>query len=162
MVCIRSVEAAQKAFEQIPVEGRPLGYGQKVQAALNVLCEAYWDSEGEYTSKGMVGDVYLDIYELLDHQCALKHRDIDKEEAHLIIGREMEKLVASIQKPSAMLNEVSVKSRSEGASGATYFVEFTFENVSSTYASVTGKIFSDEFYECLIETGFGEIVVENR
>ena len=68
MVCIRSVEAARQVFESIPLEGTASDYGHAVEAALGELQENYWDSDGEYTSKGMVGDVGSDVYQLLKAQ----------------------------------------------------------------------------------------------
>ena len=151
MVCIRSVSAAQEVFERIPVEGRPIGYGNAVQAALDALRESYWDSDGEYTSKGMVGDVCSEIHQLLDRQYAFKHRDIDKEEASIVVKREMEKVLTLINTPSAALNEANIKTEAHGESGTVYYLEIVFEDASDEYAAMTGRVYSDEFYENLIE-----------
>lgn len=157
MVCIRSVDAAQVVFERIPVEGRPIGYGNAVKAALDALRESYWDSDGEYTSKGMVGDVCFDVHELLDRQYSFNHRNVDKEEASLVLKTEMETVLTSIQTPSTALNEANIKIEAQGKSGTIYYVEIVFEGASDEYASMTGRIFSDEFYEILIEEGSEEL-----
>jgi hypothetical protein len=68
MVCVQSVGAAREVFEGIPVEGTASAYGHAVKAALYALQENYWDSDGEYTSKGLVGDVASDVYQLLEAQ----------------------------------------------------------------------------------------------
>jgi hypothetical protein len=161
MVCIRSVDAAQVVFERIPVEGRPIGYGNAVQAALDDLRESYWDSEGEYTSKGMVGDVCSDVYDLLHRQYSFKHRNIDKEEASLVIKREMQKVLTSIQTPSAALSEANIKIEAPGKSGTIYYVEIVFEDASNECASMTGSIYSDEFYENLIEVSFERLISDD-
>lgn len=162
MVCIRSVCAAQEVFERIPVEGRPIGYGNAVKAALDALRETYWDSDGEYTSKGMVGDVCFDVHELLDRQYSFKHRNIDKEEVSLVIKEEMENVLASIQTPSAALNEASIKIEAQGKSGTVYYVEIVFEDATDEHASMTGRIYSDEFYENLIEVGSARLFSDDN
>ncbi len=161
MVCIRSVHAARAVFEEVPVEGRPIGYGNAVKAALDALHEVYWDNEGEYTSRGMVGDVCSDVYELLQRQYDFKHRNIDEKEVRLVLNREMEQILASIQTPSTVLNEANIKAEALGASGTTYYVEFTFEGASDEYARATGKIFSDEHYENLIATAGEELFADD-
>ncbi len=68
LVCVRSVDASNEVFESIPIEGTARDYGHAVMAAIDTLQQNYWDTEGEYTSKGMVGDVGSDIYRLLEEQ----------------------------------------------------------------------------------------------
>ncbi len=160
MVCVRSVSAARAAFEGVPVEGRPIGYGNAVKAALDSLHEVFWDDEGEYTSRGMVGDVCSEVNQLLDRQYAFKHRNIDEKEVRLVLKQEMEQIVASIQTPSSALNEAHIKTEARGSGSETYYVEFTFEDASDDYACVTGKIYSDEFYENLIAVEFQEMFAD--
>ncbi len=157
MVCVRSVDAAKAVFEAVPVKGRPIGYGNAVMSALDALHEIFWDDEGEYTSRGMVGDVCFDVEQLLDRQYTFKHRNIDEKEVRLLLNQEMEQIIASIQTPSIALNEANIKTEVQGANNTTYYVEFTFEGASDEYASVIGKIYSDEFYENLIRRDFGQL-----
>ena len=135
----------------------PIGYGNAVKAALDALHEVYWDDDGEYTSRGMMGDVCSDVYQLLHRQYAFKHRDLDETEVRTVLNQEMEQLLNSLQTPSAALNEANIKSEAQGASGRAYYVEFTFELASDEYAHAVGKIFSDEHYENLIATDVREL-----
>lgn len=157
MVCIRSVSAARAVFEGVPVEGSPIGYANAVKSALDALHEVFWDNDGEYTSRGMVGDVCSDVYQLLDRQYAFKHPNIDEKEVRRVINREMTQIVASMEGPSTALNEANIKTEAQGSSGTTYFLEFTFTDASNDYARVTGKIYSDELCENLIATDVREL-----
>ena len=95
--------------------------------------------------------------QLLDRQYTFKHRNIDEKEVRLLLNQEMEQIIASIQTPSIALNEANIKTEVQGANNTTYYVEFTFEGASDEYASVIGKIYSDEFYENLIRRDFGQL-----
>ena len=65
-VCIRAVGAAREVFEGVSIEGSATEYCQTVLAALGPLLENYNDPDGEFTSgRGVLGDIYSDIYSLL-------------------------------------------------------------------------------------------------
>ncbi len=65
-VCVRSVAAAREVIEAIPVRGTAAAYGGRAYTAINRLAGHYRDPDGEYTSKGLIGDVALDIHLLLN------------------------------------------------------------------------------------------------
>lgn len=65
-VCVRAVGAARDVFENVPLEGTAIEYGQAVVA---VLRDRYNDSDGEYTSgKAPIGDVCYDVSSLVADQ----------------------------------------------------------------------------------------------
>lgn len=150
LVCIRSVDAARTVFETVPVEGTATGYGNAVKAALFALQENYWDSDGEYTSKGRVGDVCSDVWELLDRQWSLEHPNIDKNEARRVIITEMAELSRSISGPPGDTGETTIKFEAQGKSGKPYYLEITFDVTSSKEFDMLGKIYSDASYQLLI------------
>ncbi len=151
LVCIRSVDAAREVFEGIPVEGTASDYGNVVLAALHALEERYWDSDGEYTSKGLVGGVCTDVWALLDRQWSLEHPHIDKKEARRVIITEMAELSRSISGPPGDTGETTIKVEAQGKSGTPYYLEITFELRSSKEFDMLGKIYSDESYKILIQ-----------
>ena len=150
LVCIRSVDAARAVFEGVPIEGTAKDYGNAVMAALHALEESYWDSDGEYTSKGLVGGVGTDVWGLLDRQWSLEHPDIDRKEAHRIIITEMAELSRSISGPPGNTGETTIKIEAQGESGTSYYLDITFEVTSSTKFDMLGKIYSDESHKILI------------
>ena len=151
LVCIRSVDAARAAFEAVPVEGTAMGYGNAVKAALGTLSESYWDSDGEYTSKGLVGGVSSDVWALLDRQWSLEHPNVDKKEARHVIVTEMAELSRSISGPVGESGEAIIKIETQGASGTPYFLEITFQVTAPREFDMLGKIYADEGYQILIQ-----------
>ena len=151
LVCIRSVDAARAVFKGIPVAGTAYCYGTAVMEALLALQENYWDSDGEYTSKGRVGDVCSDVWQLLDRQWSLEHPDIDKKEARRVIITEMAELSRLITEPPGDTGETTINFEAQGNSGTPYYLEITFEVKSSKDFNMLGKIYSDEAYQILIQ-----------
>jgi len=150
LVCIRSVEAAREVFEGVPVEGAAMDYGNAVKAALDALHETYWDSDGEYTSRGLVGGVCTDVGVLLDKQWSLEHPDIDEKEARGVLIEEMAELSRLIPGPPGDTGETIIKIQAQGASGTPYHVETTFEVTSPREFDMLGKIYTDETRQILI------------
>jgi len=150
LVCVRSVEAARAVFEAVPIEGTAMGYGKTVMAALFALEESYWDSDGEYTSKGLVGGVGTEVWGLLDRQWSLEHPIIDRKEAHRVIITEMAELSRLMPGPPGNTGETTIKIEAQGKSGTAYYLKITFEVTSSTEFDMLGKIYSDESHKILI------------
>ena len=151
LVCIRSVDAARAVFERIPVEGTACDYGNTVLAALFDLQEKFWDSEGQYTSKGRVGDVCSDVWALLDRQWSLEHPNIDRKEARSVIITEMAELSRSISGPPGDTGETTIKIKAQGQSGTPYYLEITFDVTSPKEFDMLGKIYSDASCNILIQ-----------
>jgi len=146
MVCVRSVEAAKEVFEAIPVEGTAMAYGRAVEAALNTLENGYCDNNGEYTSKGLIGDIGLDIFSLLEAQETAGLTEIDRREAEECLMAEMIALVPSapdLEKDA----EVTIKTETVGKSGFKYFVEMTFELAPQDRVALVGHIYTNESYQ---------------
>ncbi len=127
MVCVRSVAAAHEVFEGVRVEGAPEVYARQVIDAVYDLADTYYDSDGEYTSKGMVGDVASDVYDLLASQTSPGLVDIDRDEVRTHLVEEMETLARLTPKPPAGLGTATVKTEVTGKSGAQYFVRMKIE-----------------------------------
>ncbi len=147
-VCIRSVAAAREAIEEIPVEGSAIAYGETVNAAMDVVCEKFYDSDGEYTSKGMVGDVGSDIYHLLQTQKSPDRIDIDRNEARSCLKTELAELASVMPRPLGGVAEATVKAETKGESGFSYFVKMTYEQLSDERFAIIGKIYCSEDCIC--------------
>lgn len=145
-VCVRSVEAAREVFEAVPVEGTAGDYGRAVDAALDTLRENYWDSDGEFTSKGMVGDVGGDVYHLLETQKSTDLVDIDRKEARECLIEEITNLARLAPRPLGGAVEASTKAEFKGPSGFDYFVAMVFERITDERFVVIGKIYSNDSY----------------
>lgn len=150
LVCIRSVDAARAVFEGVPVEGTAMDYGSAVKDVLETLHETYWDSDGEYTSRGLVGSVCSDVRQLLERQWSLEHSDIDEKEARRVLIEEMGELSRLISGPPGDTGETIIKIQAQGASGTPYHVEATFEVTSPREFDMLGKIYTDEKRQILI------------
>jgi len=143
MVCVRSVEAAREVFENIPVKEDAIA----VQTALDTLARDYNDSDGEYTSKGLIGDVELDIYSLLESQEKSGLIDIDRQEAEECLMAEMIALVPLAPEPVDDAEEVTIKTTITGTSGFEYFVKMTFEQASQGNIALAGHIYCNDSYQ---------------
>ncbi len=150
LVCIRSVDAARAVFESVPVEGTAMVYGNAVMAELDKLHETYWDNDGEYTSRGMVGDVCTDVGHLLKRQWSLEHPHIDEKEARTVLIREMAELSRLIPGPPGDTGETVIMIEAQGESGTLYHVATTFEVTAPREFDMHGKIYADETRQILI------------
>ncbi len=150
LVCIRSVDAARAVFEAVPVKGSALEYGNAVRAALFALTESYWDDDGEYTSKGLVGGVSSDVWSLLERQWALENPDMDKKEARNVLVTEMAKLSRLISEPPGETGETTIKIEAQGTSGTPYYLEIGFDVKSPREFDMLGKIYADQTCQILL------------
>lgn len=150
LVCIRSVDAARAVFEAVPVEGSALEYGNAVKAELLALGESYWDSDGEYTSKGQVGDVGSDVWSLLEQQWDLEYPDIDKKEARGVLIVEMAKLSRLISDPPGETGETTISIEARGKSGTPYYLKIGFDVKSPREFDMLGNIYADEACQFLL------------
>ncbi len=144
MVCVRSVAAAREVFEAVPVEGSLEDYGAAVMSALDVLRDEFYDPDGEYTSKGMVGDVGSDVYQLLKSQASADVVDVDREEAGVILTQEINDLARLTPQPPMGLGDATIRADASGPSGADYFVRMTIEHMSDKRFAVAGGIYTSE------------------
>ncbi len=143
MVCVRSVDAAEAAIATVPVEGSATEYGQAVDTALDALRENYYDSDGEYTSKGLVGDIGSDVYHVLQTQKSPECIDVDRGEARGCLLREMSTLARLTPKPLGGAIEATVKIDVVGESGVNYFVEMSFEKAEDGGVFMKGFLHAD-------------------
>lgn len=146
MVCVRSVDAATEVFESIPIEGTASDYGHAVEASLSTLRDNYYDDDGEYTSKGMTGDVCSDVYHLLETQKSSELADIDRKEARQVLTEEMNNLAQLTPQPPDGLGVATVKIDVPGASGRQYYVEMVIQEISDERFAILGNIHSNNSY----------------
>ncbi len=146
MVCVRSVDAATEVFENIPIEGTATEYGYAVAVSLGTLRDDYYDDDGEYTSKGMIGDVCSDLYHLLETQNSSKLADIDRKEARDVLTQEMNTLARLTPQPPDGLGVATIKIDVPGASGRQYFVEMVIQEISGERFAILGNIHSNDSY----------------
>lgn len=145
-VCINSVAAARRGFEAIPVGGDAKQYAQDVLDILSKLADEFYDSDGEYTSKGLIGDIYLDVCQYFKAQISDEHAHIDKKEARRVLIQEMAELSRHITEPTSVLTEASIKLEATGSSGTQYYLDVTFTATSKRDFTMIGKIYDDEAY----------------
>ncbi len=150
MVCIRSVGAASAALEGVPVEGTAIEYGNAVMATLDELHEDFWDSDGEYTSRGRIGDVCFDVDQLLARQWTFEHPEIDVKEARGVLFKETAELSRNLSGPLGKTGENTIKFEAEGPSGRTYYVDVAFEVTAPREFDMLGKIYADAARQILI------------
>ncbi len=131
-------QRSQGGLREYPVE-----VGNAVMQALFILQENYWDSDGEYTSKGRVGDVCSEVWRLLDRQWALEHPNIDKKAARGVLVGELAGMSRSISAPPGDTAETAIKFESKGKGGTRYYLEITIEVASSERFDMLGKTYSD-------------------
>jgi hypothetical protein len=144
MVCVRSVAAAREAFEEVAVEGTALDYGGVVLAALDVVQDTFYDTDGEYTSRGMVGDVWSDVYQLLESQSAPELAEIDRDEARALLIGEINTLAGLTPQPPTGLGVATVATEAMGAGGKTYFLRMSIEEISDTRFAISGTVYAEE------------------
>ena len=145
-VCINSVEAARHGFEAIPVRGTAKQYAQDVLAVLSKLADEFYDSDGAYTSKGLIGDIYSDVYQYIKAQIPDEHAHIDKKEARHVLIQEMAELSQHITEPASVLIETCIKFEATGSSGTQYYLDVTFTATSKRDFTMIGKIYDDAAY----------------
>lgn len=146
MVCLRSVEAAGQAIESIPVEGSALDFGQAISAALDMLRENYNDKDGEFTSKGLVGDIGDDVRHVLRTQRSSDRIIVSRDEARTCLVAQMNILAGLTPYPLTGVIGTTVKTDIRGASGFEYFIEMVFEGTSPDGVAMTGHIYADSSY----------------
>ena len=144
MVCVRSVDAAIRLLECMPIEGAARDYGYAVAAALGSMCDTYNDPDGEYTSKGNLGDVCSDISRLLKSQDSSERTDIDRGEVHEILMLEMNNLAQLTPQPPTGLGVATIKTVAMGADGAQYWVKMTVQETLNARFAILGAIYSHE------------------
>ncbi len=145
-VCINSVEAARQGFEAVPIQGTAKQYAQDVLDILSELREEFYDSDGEYTSKGMIGDVYFDVSAYIETQIPDPFAHIDKKEVRKVLIQEMAELSNNLTAPVSVLVETSIKFEATGSSGAQYFLAVTFEATSMREFTMIGNIYENDEY----------------
>lgn len=149
-VCINSVAAARRGFEAVPIEGTAEKYSQAVMAVLASLQEEFYDSSGEYTSKGLIGDIYLDVSEYIETQIPDPFAHIDKKDARTVLIREMAQLSRTLTAPASVLVETSIKFEATGSSGTEYFLSATFVATSKREFTMIGNIYENDEYSTSI------------
>ncbi len=146
-VCVRSVDAAEDVIEGIPVEGTAREYGLAVDAALGDLRENYFDSDGEYTSKGLVGDIGGDVYQLLQAQESPDIIDVSRDEAHACLLQEMRQIAKIFPRPFEGALEATMKTEVNGAGGVEYFITMSFEQLPDGAIVMSGGLYTDDAYQ---------------
>ena len=146
-VCVRSVDAARETFKRARLTGEAGAYGDRVLKRLYKLQDDYWDDEGEYTSKGMVGDVASDVYRLLDSQKSSKLVDIDRKEAGALLFDEINDLANLTPQPPSGLGVTTVKTDTSGVSGQQYFIKMVIEEISDERFAISGDIHHNKRYQ---------------
>jgi len=151
-VCINSVAAARRGFETVPVQGTTKQYALAVLEVLSKLTDEFYDSDGEYTSKGMIGDVYLDVSQYIETQISDEQAHIDKIEARKILIREMAELSRRLTVPTSILVETSIKFDATGISGRQYYLTATFVATAKHEFTMIGNIYdNDEYITSIME-----------
>ncbi len=145
-VCINSVAAARQGFEAVPVHGTVKEYSQAVLDILSKLTNDFYDSDGEYTSKGLIGDIYLDVSQYIETQIPDEFAHIDKKEARKVLIQEMAKLSNNLTAPASVLVEAFIKFEAIGSSGTEYFLSVTFEATSKRDFTMIGNIYENNEY----------------
>jgi len=146
-VCVRSVEAGREAFEKITIKGSVLEYGRSVEKALGKVHNTFYDSSGEYTSRGMIGDVCSDVYQLLEEQKSDNLKVIDMKEARDVLVNEIQELIALTPRPLGDAACANIKLKTVGASGTKYYVAMEYEQKSDSEFDVLGRIYNNSKYQ---------------
>jgi len=149
-VCINSVAAARQGFLSVPVQGTAKQYAQNILDILSKHTDEFWDPDGEYTSKGMIGDVYFDVSEYIDTQIPNEFAHIDKEEVRKVLIQEMAELSRNLTVPASVLVETSIKFEATGGSGTEYFLAVTFVATSMREFTMIGNIYENNEYSTSI------------
>ncbi len=148
-VFVHSVQYAQDVFDAIPVEKTAMEYGEKVEDALCKAWGDFYDSDGEYTSRGMIGDVYFKISELVEKQKEPTLRTVDRQEALECLREEMETLTHLAS--SSMQGDITdtlttVKTDVKGESGVKYYIKMQFETSVDGQTLLNGSVFMESNY----------------
>lgn len=146
-VCVRSVEAGRVAFKDVPLQGNAMEYCRSVKKAVDQVHKDFYDSSGEYTSRGMIGDVCSDIYQLIEDQQSGKLKEIDMNEAGDVLTREMLELIKLIPRPVGDAVGAVVKAKTEAASGTRYYVRIELLEDPDNDFAVYGQIFNSSKYQ---------------
>jgi len=146
-VCVRSVETGREVFEKIAIKGTALEYGRSVEKALGKVHDTFYDSSGEYTSRGMIGDVCSDVYQLLKDQQSENLKVIDMKEAHGVLVHEIQELIALTPQPLGDAACANIKLKTVGASGTKYYVVMEYVEKPDGIFEVAGKIYNNSKYQ---------------
>ncbi len=146
-VCVRSVEAGREAFEETAVKGTALEYGRSAKKALSKVHKTFYDSSGEYTSRGMIGDVCSDVYQLLEDQQSDDLKAIDMKEAHDVLIHEIQELIALTPQPLGDAACANIKLKTIGTSGTKYYIAMQYEQKSDNEFDVLGRIYNNSKYQ---------------
>ena len=146
-VCVRSVEAGREAFEKIAVKGTAPEYGRSVEKALGKVHNTFYDSSGEYTSRGMIGDVCSDVYQLLEDQQSDNLKVIDMKEAHNVLVHEIQELITLTPQPLGDAACANIKLKTIGTSGTKYYIAMEYAQKSDSEFDVLGRIYNNSKYQ---------------
>ncbi len=146
-VCVGSIEAGREAFEKIAVKGTALKYSHLVEKALGKVHEEFYDSSGEYTSRGMIGDVCSNVYQLLEDQQSDNLKVIDMKEAHNVLVHEIQELITLTPQPLGDAACANIKLKTIGTSGTKYYIAMEYAQKSDSEFDVLGRIYNNSKYQ---------------